>query len=137
MKKLTTAQRKTIIQFLKFGTVGASGFVLDNIFVYFGIYILDFSRTGAGLFSFPFVATFTWLGNRLFTFHDAPRTNRRRQWAKFLIVCGVGLIFNRGTYSFLVNTTPMVYNYPVLGLLAGTAAAMFFNFFTAKKLVFR
>ena len=77
--------------------------------------------------------TFTWVGNRLFTFRDAPKTPLARQWARFAAVCAIGLIFNRGTYSLLVETVPLVYTYPVLGLLAGTAAGMFFNFFAARR----
>ncbi len=137
MKKLTAAQRKTFFQFLKFGTIGAIGFVLDNAFVYFGIYILGFSHANAALFSFPFVATFTWIGNRIFTFQEASRSDGHKQWARFLIVCAIGLVFNRGTFIYLDRTVALVHAYPVLGLMAGTAAAMFFNFFASKKLVFR
>jgi putative flippase GtrA len=59
-----------------------------------------------------------------------------KQLTKFAIVCAIGLVFNRGTYSLLVSTIPVVYEYPVIGLLGGTAAGMFFNFFAARKHVF-
>ena len=135
--KLSAARRRTLVQFLKFGVIGFAGFILDNAFVYFGIYKLGLGRIAAGLFSFPFVVTFTWIGNRLFTFHDAPKSRMSQQWLKFAMACAVGLVFNRGTYSLLVNNVPLVYAWPTLELLAGTAAGMFFNFFVAKKLVFR
>jgi len=137
INKLITTHRETLIQFLKFGTIGVIGFVFDTALVYFGVDVLGFSHTGAGFFSFPFVATFTWVGNRLFTFANAPRGNRRKQWMRFLMVCGIGLVFNRGTYALLVNLVPLVYEHLFLGLIAGTAAGMFFNFFASKKLVFR
>jgi putative flippase GtrA len=134
---LTAPRRKIIIEFMKFGTIGVFGFALDAGLVYFGIYALGLSRVMAGLVSFPFTVTFTWFNNRIFTFRHAKRERIGLQWAKFLVVCAFGLVFNRGTYSFMVTYYPVVYAYPVLGLLAGTAAGMFFNFFAARRLVFR
>ena len=126
----------TVRQFGKFGIVGALGFIVDSGLLYFGIYVLGLGHDAAGLFSFPFAVTFTWIGNRLFTFRDAPRMPMAKQWAKFAAVCAIGLVFNRGTYILLNHTVPLVYSYPVLGLLAGTAAGMFFNFFAARRHVF-
>ncbi|HEU0117762.1 MAG TPA: GtrA family protein [Alphaproteobacteria bacterium] len=137
MKRLSAAQRKTLDQFLRFCVIGGLGFVFDTCLVYFGIDHLHMRRVTAGLFSFPFVVTFTWAGNRYFTFHDASRGKKHVQLMRFVMVCGVGLVFNRGTYSLLVSNVPIFYAYPVLALMAGTAAGMFFNFFVSKKLVFR
>lgn len=128
--------RHILIEFIKFGTVGAVGFGFDNALVYFGIYILGFSRDIAGLFSFPFVVTLTWAGNRFFTFRESRRDRLSTQLLKFMSVCAVGLLFNRGTYSLMTHNVPLAYDYPVLGLLAGTAVGMFFNFFVIRKLVF-
>jgi putative flippase GtrA len=128
--------RETAQQFFKFGIVGAVGFVVDSAFLYFGIYALGFGRVTAGLFSFPFAVTATWIGNRHFTFRDAPPMPAVQQLAKFAAVCAVGLVFNRGTYSLLVSTVPFVYDHPIIGLLAGTGAGMFFNFFAARRHVF-
>ncbi len=129
--------RQTFLQFLKFGIVGVIGFVVDTAFLYLGISALGLSRIAAGFFAFPFAVTTTWIGNRLYTFKDAPREPPAKQWAKFAAVCAVGIVFNRGTYSLMVSLIPFVYDYPVFGLLGGTAAGMFFNFFASKKLVFR
>lgn len=137
IKKFTAKHRATIIQFCKFGTVGAVGFVLDNCFVYYSILELGLTRTAAGFLSYPFIITCVWLGNRWFTFREAKRERMYQQGMKFALVCLIGLVFNRGTYSILVNTVPLVYQHPVIGLFAGTCAGMFFNFFTSRKLVFR
>ena len=126
-----------LIQFIKFGIVGVVGFVVDTAFLYIGIDGLGLSRVAAGFFSFPFAVTVTWIGNRLFTFREIEHEPMAKQWAKFAIVCAVGIVFNRGTYTLCVSTIPFVYDYPVIGLLAGTAAGMFFNFFASKRLVFR
>jgi putative flippase GtrA len=129
--------RALIVQFFKFGIVGVVGFAADAALVYLGIYAFGFSRVAAGFFAFPFAVTVTWTGNRLYTFRELDHEPMAKQWAKFAVVCAVGIVFNRGTYSLLVSTIPLVYDYPVLGLLAGTAAGMFFNFFVSKRLVFR
>jgi putative flippase GtrA len=73
----------------------------------------------------------------MFTFRGKSQGSIRAQWAKFFTVSACGLVLNRGTFCLLTATIPLVYTYPVLGLLAGTGAGMFFNFFFAKKLVFR
>lgn len=137
MTILGAGHRAVIVQFCKFGIVGALGFALDSALTYGGIYGLGLGRVTAGLGSFPITVTFTWFGNRIFTFRRAPRERMGAQWMRFFVTCAVGLVFNRGTYSFLVTSVPFIYDYPVFGLLAGTAAGMFFNFFMARKLVFR
>lgn len=124
-------------QFFKFGIVGFIGFLVDTAFLYIGIHALGLDRIPAGFFAFPFAVTVTWIGNRLFTFRELDHEPMAKQWAKFASVCAVGIVFNRGTYSLMVSTIPLVYTYPVLGLLGGTAAGMFFNFFASKKLVFK
>lgn len=123
-------------QFLKFGVVGVAGFVVDAAFLYLGLELLGLGRIAAGFFAFPFAVTFTWIGNRLYTFKDSPREPLLKQWSKFASVCAIGIVFNRGTYSLLVSAIPLVYHYPVLGLLAGTLTAMFFNFFASHRFVF-
>jgi putative flippase GtrA len=127
----------TGVQFFKFGIVGAVGFAVDAAMLQFGIYLLGLGRVAAGLFSFPFAVTVTWIGNRVFAFKDAAPMPVAQQLAKFVFVCAIGLGFNRGTYSLLVSTIPLVYDHPTLGLLAGTGAGMFFNFFAAKRHVFK
>lgn len=127
----------TLTQFIKFGIVGGLGFLVDTAMTYLGIYALGMERIPAGFFAFPFAVTFTWIGNRLYTFADKEHESMARQWSKFAAVCAVGLVFNRGTYSVMVSTLPLIYAHPVLGLLGGTAAGMFFNFAASKKLVFK
>ena len=104
---------------------------------YFAIYGLGLSRTVSGLLSFPFAVGVTWIGNRLFTFRGLGSDSAKVQFLKFLVVCLGGLIFNRGTYALLVQNVPLVFDYPVLGLLAGTGVGMFSNFFLARQLVFK
>ncbi len=130
-------QKPTIVQFLKFGVVGTVGFLVDFALTYFGIYVLGMERIAAGFFAFPFAVTATWIGNRLYTYADKEHEPMAKQWSKFAAVCAVGIVFNRGTYSLLVGTLPLVYEHPVLGLIAGSCAGLVFNFLAASKLVFK
>jgi len=137
MRRLIEKHRLTLVQFAKFAVIGGTAFILDNILVYFAIYALGVDPTLAGFLSFPFVVTYTWIGNRLFTFRDAPQSPKHIQWAKFAALCAIGLVFNRGTYVFAISTLPVSPYTPALSLALGTAVGMFFNFFGSKKLVFR
>lgn len=139
-------RRQTLIQFLKFGTVGGCGFVIDYTLVHSFIFFLHLAPVWAGLLSYPFTVTFTWAGNRFFTFHDSDHEPFAKQLVKFATVCAIGLVFNRGTYSLVVTQLPQIYAHPfglplldlpTLGLIAGTGMGMFFNFFASKRLVFR
>ena len=137
LRSLFDAHRTTIVQFLKFGTVGFAGFFVDLALLHFALDVLGLNHYFAALFSFPFTVTFTWAGNRYFTFRGKSQGSIHAQWVRFFMVCGVGLVLNRGAYSILTATVPLVYQYPSLGLIAGTGAGMFFNFFFAKKMVFK
>ncbi len=135
--RLYQQHKLMILQFIKFGTVGFIGFFIDLGFFHIGFDLFGFGHYTSAMFSFPFAATFGWLGNRLFTFRGNHTGSAHAQLGRFLMVTTCGLILNRGTYSLLTATIPLVYDYPVLGLLAGTGAGMFFNFFFVRKIVFK
>jgi len=137
MIEIGAAHRAVIIQFLKFGLIGFGGFFVDLAMFHVALDVLGINHYLSALFSFPFAVTATWIGNRLFTFRGQNSGSIHVQLMRFAAVCAVGLILNRGMFSLLTYTVPLVYAYPVLGLLGGTAAGMFFNFFFSKKLVFR
>lgn len=137
LKSMVAANRSLIVQFLKFGTVGFIGFFADLGLFHVGLDLIGLDHYSSALFSFPFAATFTWAGNRYFTFRGNHAGTMRAQWVRFLTVSACGLVLNRGTFSILTATVPLVYKFPILGLLAGTGAGMFFNFFFARKLVFK
>ena len=127
---------QTARQFFKFGLVGLAGFVVDWGMLHVGIDRLGLGRIAAAFFSFPFAVMATWLGNRLYTFRGARHMPMGQQLVRFAMICFVGLVFNRGTYSLLVEYVPLAHQFPVLGLLGGTCAGMFFNFFASRKHVF-
>lgn len=127
--------RRVLMEFLRFGTVGAIGFVADTATIYaarasMGLYL-------AGAVAFFVAVTVTWIGNRLWTFRGRSGGPAHRQWLRFIAANTVGFFINRGTYAILITVSPVCAAYPVLAVAAGVAAGMFLNFHFSRTLVFR
>jgi putative flippase GtrA len=120
--------------FLRFGSVGFAGFVVDLAVVYaakgwLGLY-------GAGMLSYLLAASCNFSLNRYWTFQDRPRPPIGRQWVMFLVATLPGLIFNRGAYAGLIATVPLCAVHPFLAVIAGSVAGMMANFTMAHRVVF-
>ena len=123
------------VEFLKFGVVGAIGFVFDTATVYglrssVGIY-------AAGFLAYGVAATVTWGLNRAWTFRGLGAGPAHRQWATFLAANLLGFLLNRGTFVALVALVPLCAAQPVLAVAAGAGAGMFLNFALSRNYVFR
>ncbi len=122
-------------QFLKFGAVGAVGFVFDTATVYatrglIGIY-------GAGLLAYAVAASVNWALNRVWTFRGRGGTGAaHRQWLLFLAANLAGFALNRGTFAILVTFVPLCAAQPVLAVAAGAVAGMLVNFALNRSVVF-
>jgi putative flippase GtrA len=124
-----------LMQFLRFGTVGTFGFVVDSTTVYVlkdtvGLY-------WAGLAGFITAASFNWALNRVWTFRGYGSGRLHRQWLLFLAANLCGFVLNRGTYFILVSVSARCADQPVLAVAAGSLAGMFVNFVLSRTLVFR
>jgi putative flippase GtrA len=124
-----------LAQFLRFGTVGVFGFLVDTITVYatrgtLGLY-------GAGLVAYLTAATAGWLLNRAWTFRGQGGGPAHRQWATYLAANLLGFVLNRGTYAVLVTVSAACADEPVLAVAAGAIAGMFVNFHLSRSVVFR
>jgi putative flippase GtrA len=134
-RTLTTERLALLRQFLRFGTVGAGGFVVDTTTVYsmrawIGLY-------GAGALAYVTAATFNWAANRIWTFRGRGGGAAHRQWALFLATNALGFVLNRGTYFILITISAFCYGHPIVAILAGTAMGMFLNFHLSRTVVFR
>lgn len=121
--------------FLRFGLVGALGFVWDTATVYAlrpftNLYV-------AGTCGFLVAATLNWIFHRFWTFRGAQHTAAHVQWVKFLITNALGFVFNRGTFFLLITFSPMVAAHPVIGIAAGAIIGLGFNYILSKRFVFR
>jgi len=120
--------------FIRFGIVGTLGFVWDTGTVYIlrnvtNLYV-------AGTCSFLVAATLNWIINRLWTFRHVQHAAAHVQWAKFIVANAVGFVVNRGAFFLLVALSPLVVKHPVIGIAAGSAAGLVFNYFLSKRFVF-
>lgn len=124
------------MQFLKFGTVGAFGFLWDASTVYA---LRPFIGFVAATFAAYFIAaTMNWVLNRLWTFRGRGNQDSLfRQWLNFLGANGFGFVLNRSTVFALAWSIPFCLAYPVVALAAGSLAGMCANFTLSRRLVFR
>ena len=136
MLTLLSRHQALAAEFLRFGLVGAVGYIVDTAVVYALKGALG--PGPAGMPSFILAATVTWALNRAWTWRGRSNGGSRlRQWAHFLAVSSPGLLLNRSVYEALVYAVPLFAAYPFLATAAGTGAGMFVNFGLSRKLVFR
>ncbi len=118
-------------QFLRFGIIGVSGFVVDTATVYalrgaLGLYI-------AGVLAYLLAATSNWVFNRNWAFATAAPAPAIQQWLKFLLANSVGFVVNRGIYALAIWQFPLAAEQPIIALAAGTACGMIINFLLSRK----
>ena len=124
-------------EIIRFGVVGAVGFVVDAGVLTLGL------LAGAGpwlgrAISYVAAATTTFALNRCWTFRAADRSRPvTRDWGLFLAVSLVGFACNYGTYAALISGVPMMRDLPVLAVAAGSLAGMVGNFVLSRRYVFR
>lgn len=133
---MTRAPQAAPREFLRFVMVGAAGFFVDA-----GALMVATTALGLGLysgrvFSYLCAATFTWILNRRFTFAKTDEV-AIIQWLRFLGANALGGAVNYGVYAALVTFSAVAAATPVLGVAAGSAAGLIFNFMVSKYWVFR
>ena len=122
-------------QFLRFCIVGGVGFGIDaGILSFLNSVGFDFySARGA---SFIIAVTFTWIGNRQFTFRAGKRTTKRHvEWTKYLLAMMVGGGVNYGVYALLVWNLALLREIPWLAVAAGSGSGMVVNFLLARRIM--
>jgi putative flippase GtrA len=125
---------------VRFGAVGGAGFVVNEAALVIAKTLLHLGDHSAWLFGFAVAVTFTWWGNRTFTFHEHKSAGHRgmlAEWARFVATNSFGAIANYGVYALLVEFAPWPLKVPYLALFFGVLVGMVFNFTLSKKLVFR
>jgi putative flippase GtrA len=123
--------------FLRFALVGAAGFVVNEAALWIALHLLHLGKDAAWFFAFVPAVTFTWWGNRTFTFHEHASSGARamlREWIRFVATNSFGALVNLAVYELLIHLTGAD---PLLALACGVLAGMAFNFTLSKRLVFR
>ncbi|AKM82166.1 TPA: GtrA family protein [Candidatus Berkelbacteria bacterium] len=126
-------QSKMVRQFVKFGVVGFSSFIVDAgiYFVetrYLGIYYIVAKGVS---FLVSVINSYTW--NRRWTFKSA-NEQKTQEFGKFLIVSTVGFGLN---LSIMYLTVSVLRIFDFYGLLIATAVVMVWNFSANKFWVFK
>ncbi|MFT8720781.1 GtrA family protein [Acetobacter sp.] len=129
-------QNKSLMRLLRFGVVGALGFLWDTGTVYA---LRDVIGLNAAVLAAYFVAaSLNWAANRFWTFGDVGRHDHPvLQWLRFLSANSLGFCLNRGTVYLLFYFIPMSQKFPIAALAAGALAGMLANFKLSERLVFR
>ena len=130
--------RLSQISILRFAVIGALGMPVDwcvlQLCVHFGTGPY-FGRVIAWLVA----PSFTWLGNRYFTFADSRAhsfTGTVAEWGRFLAANAVGGLVNVGLYSVMLRTAPPPFNDINIAFVCGVLLGLVFNFVLSKRWVF-
>jgi len=125
-----------LAEFLQFGAVGASGFVVD-LALYLGLqWLTGLGHVGARALSFWGAVSWNWIWNRLLTFSNRQKTSMWVQWPSFVLTSLVGFAINVGSYYVLTHYVPYFSVHRILALALGVLLGFGFNFITARLLVF-
>ena len=125
-----------IRRFIKFGIVGASGFLVDmGVYTLLSI-VFNIPHLLARGGSYWVSASWNWFWNRNFTFSHVEKRKKLIQWAKYLGMCMVSFMPNWGTYYVLTTYAPFFSEYKQLALVAGVGFGMLFNFTIASLFIF-
>jgi putative flippase GtrA len=125
-------------QFLKFSFVGGVGFVIDagTFTILTKLAGLDLV-TGRVISSLVFGMTSTYLLNRYLTFSGQRSGSIFSEYLRFAAANIIGNSLNIGTHALLVENLALFHRLPILGIVAGTAVGLVFNFTGSKYFVFR
>lgn len=124
-------------QLQKFLLVGGIGFFVD-VGVLYALTARGLDPYSARAVSFLCAATFTWIGNRLFTFRSPrPRnSSKSSEWVRYVAAMALGSAVNYGVYALLISFSETFREMPWLAVAAGTLSALGLNFLTARHLLF-
>ena len=128
-------------QFLRFGAVGAAGFVVDESVLTIMHYVIGLGPYAARVISILCAMTFTWWGNRTLTFADSAASGSGgallAEWFKFCLANAFGAVVNYATFSLLVAAAPSPLSNPLIATACGVGVGLIFNFTLSKRFVFK
>ena len=120
--------------------IGALGLPVDAGVLWLMVHQAGLDPYSGRAISWLCAASFTWMGNRTFTFRAARARGPvaiAKEWLRFLAANAVGGLVNVGLYSTLVRFAPPPANNLYVALILGVLAGLVFNFTLSKTLVFK
>ena len=125
-------------QFLRFSLIGCAGFIVDVASLYL-LRELGLDLYSARLLSFTLAVTFTWIGNRHYTFgvQSGRRDTLPGEWFRYFLSMSFGGLLNYGVYAVLITGLALAREHPWLAVAAGTGAGLVLNFVLARRLLYQ
>ncbi|MFQ3171956.1 MAG: dolichol-phosphate mannosyltransferase [Oleispira sp.] len=137
LRRLYKFKFPTASEFLQFGFVGSTGFIIDSL-IYFSLQLfLGLNHVTARAISFWPAVTWNWFWNRTVTFTDRDKSKKLTQWLSFVMTSLGGFAINFGSYTLLTKYVPFFIENPFLAFILGVVMGMGFNFMVARVFVFR
>jgi putative flippase GtrA len=135
---VTLLKRLTRLSILRFAVIGALGMPVDwtalQSLIHFGA-----SRDVARPIAWFCAATFTWIGNRYFTF-SAQRARGVavfHEWLRFLGANSIGGVANVATFFLLTHFASSPFSNTNIAFVCGVLVGLVFNFTLSRKVVFK
>ena len=125
---------KLSAEFIKFCIVGTVGFLTEALIIHLVKVIYPDFLLYVRFISFPAALALTWLLNRFFVFESS--NSKIKEVSKYALVQTFGAILNIMVYTLLLLLSDFFVGYPVLALAAGSAVALFSNYYLSKYWVF-
>ena len=128
------------LSILRFAVIGTLGVPVDGSVLWLMTHKAGLDPYSGRVVSWLCAATFTWAGNRYFTFRQRRARGipgAAKEWLRFLAANAVGGLVNVGLYATLVRYAPPPFDNLYLALVIGVLAGLVFNFTLSRILVFR
>jgi putative flippase GtrA len=127
--------RRESHQFLRFGVVGAAGFIADAGLLALLHYGIGLNPLAARVLSAPLAVLLTFILNQSWGFSGG-RRSLLQAMALYLTVQGVGFLSNFAVYSIAITLMPLPLNEPIMALVVASAAALAVNYVGSRFIVF-
>ena len=125
---------KLSTKFIKFCIVGTIGFLTEALIIHLVKVLYPDFLLYVRFISFPAALVVTWILNRVFVFESG--NSKIKEVSKYALVQTFGAMLNILVYTLLLLLSDFFVDYPVLALAAGSAFALFSNYFLSKYWVF-
>jgi dolichol-phosphate mannosyltransferase len=126
--------------FMRFGFVGACGYVVDLSVLALATDWGHLSFESGRAFSIFCAMCFTWIGNRYLTFRERrARTlsGAFQEWLRFVGANLLGAVVNYAVSVALLRYGPFPLNYKYAAQVLGVLAGLVFNFTLSRAFVFK
>ena len=123
-------------KFIRFGLVGAVGFIVDASVLIFLVKVLTLAPLPGRIISFLTAATVTFVLNQRFTFKLGESFSLRR-WFYYVTTTAAGALVNVGVYELWIRHFGTSALDLALGAAVGSLAAMTINFSISNTWVFQ